>query len=81
MSIGTDDYLYVNEDSIESHYFIKDEVARGRVEVCTGGLWSTVCGDDWSEQEASIVCRQLGFSPYGKLPYSRFISRTKRFEI
>ncbi len=77
LSIGTDDYLYVNEDSIESYYFIKDEVARGRVEVCTEGLWSTVCGDDWSEREASVVCRQLGFSPYGKLPCSRFISRIK----
>ena len=33
----------------------------GRVEVCLGGEWGTVCGDPtfWSQTETLIVCRQL----------------------
>ena len=33
----------------------------GRVEVCIGGVWGTVCHYDWSSSDARVVCRQLGF--------------------
>lgn len=38
----------------------------GRIEVCVGENWGTICDDFWQNQDASVACRQLGFSAYGK---------------
>lgn len=32
----------------------------GRVQVCLGGVWGTVCDDDWQEKNNDVVCRQVG---------------------
>ena len=38
----------------------------GGVEICMNEVWSRVCSNNWDQQDTSVVCRQLGYSEYGK---------------
>ncbi len=61
------DTFYMGVSSYDSSYYDKDGLRVGRVEVCVGGRYGSICHDSWDNRDASVVCNQLGFSPYGKL--------------
>ena len=45
----------------------------GAVQVCIEGVWGSVCRDSfWDNKDASVVCKQLGFSPYG-MDYNEYV--------
>ena len=37
----------------------------GCVEVCVETMWTSRCDESWDFTEAQVVCRELGYSPYG----------------
>ena len=52
-----------------AYNLIKNALARGVVEVCENGSYVSVCEDSLGHSEGSVICSQLGFSPYGKPCY------------
>lgn len=38
---------------------------QGEAQICWNGLFQSVCDDSWDNQDASVVCRQLGYLAIG----------------
>ena len=63
----TAEQLYLREGELESFNFIRDKIHRGRVEMCEGGNWRSICYNElWGDDAATLACGRLDFSPYGK---------------
>ena len=65
-----EDFYTMSNDLRQTDYdsrfsVIDDMLSRGRVEVCNGTVYEAVCAEGWDYTDASLVCRELGFSPYG----------------
>lgn len=48
--------------------YIDDALSQGRVEICIEGSYGTICanaGQGWSNEDAAVVCSELGFTKYG----------------
>lgn len=62
------DVRLVSEDATDS---------QGRVEVCLGGEWGTVCDNSWDDRAATVICQQLRLPSEGEttndLVYNRRI--------
>ena len=39
---------------------------KGKVEVCKGGEWWSICHGGWGFREAAVVCSQLGYPAEGE---------------
>ena len=37
----------------------------GRVEICRNQQWGSVCDNSWTNVDATVVCRHLGYSGFG----------------
>ena len=40
---------------------------RGRVEICTGNVWGSVCAKFSSSPDYDVVCKMLGLNQFGTL--------------
>ena len=43
------------------------EFVSGEAQICLNGIFVSICDDLWDNSDASVICRQIGFSPFGKL--------------
>ena len=39
-----------------------DAENEGRIDYCSGRRWVSICHDSWDNNDAKVVCRQLGFN-------------------
>ena len=62
-------YLTVQEhcngsDTIRFTQYIDDNL--GRLEVCSSGIWGSVCGNDVTDNIAIVACRELNHAAMGR---------------
>ena len=53
----------------------------GRVEVFINEQWGAVCDDEWDDNVASVVCKQLGIGSLGVAQQSQFSGSGEVIEV
>ena len=41
-------------------------INEGRIEICINNVWGTICDDYWSDADANVACRKLGYSRFSR---------------
>ena len=45
------------------------------MELCVYGKWRMMCANSWDNRDASVICREIGYSPFGKSVSSVWLDR------
>ena len=60
-------YIYIDETPCKEgdvRLFGGSSTENGRLEICHGNIWGTVCDDGWNSKNGLVACRQLGYNDY-----------------
>ncbi len=60
--------------SDDTRAYVNDTQSQGWVEMCVEEKYRTVCDENWTNEEASVVCGELGLSIYGRLAQCKKVS-------
>ena len=63
----------------EVHLVNGDSQNEGTVEICNSNLWGLISDSDWDDDDAEVVCRQLGYTTTSM--YIHACVRSYRFVI
>ena len=64
--------FFLPDDCVDGEVRLQDgtDISNGRVEICQNGIWGSVSSNGWNLMDASVVCRQLGYSNEGICIYA-----------
>ena len=68
MGDSADDFYRGDEMDNDDVSYINDALSQGRVEICLQGSYGTICangGQGWTNEDAAVVCSELGFTRLG----------------
>ena len=46
----------------------------GTVQVCVNRIWGSICGRSWDSRDATVICRQLGFTTIGNIDVVLYVA-------
>ena len=60
-------FIVIVADCVDGDVRLQDGTypSNGRVEICQHGIWQSVCSSHWDQNDAVVICRQLGYDSEG----------------